>query len=68
MRQGWAQVLCGFRQVLPPSGCGMLGKEGTMWFLLALKEERGSWKSWKSLVWVLLTAVCIGAVMQEPPG
>lgn len=68
MRQGWAQVLCGFRQVLPPSGCGMLGKEGAMWFVLALKEERGSWKSWKSLVWVLLTAVCIGAVMQEPPG
>lgn len=46
----------------------MLGKEGAMWFVLALKEERGSWKSWKSLVWVLLTAVCIGAVMQEPPG
>lgn len=36
-----------------------------MWFVLALKEERGSWES---LVWVLLTAVCIGAAMQEPPG
>lgn len=39
-----------------------------MWFVLALKEERGSWKSWESLVWVLLTAVCIGAAMQKPPG